>query len=241
MLRRKTHRHVSLLSTWAQDKENDKISIHIIKAYDLPKKNAGVGLARKIGMDEAVRRFEAIGNRRGIMACFDADCTCTNNYLLAIQQFYTKNPHSNAALVYFEHPLSGELSDEETYRGILHYELHLRYLKNALQYTTHPFSYYTIGSCISVTSKAYQKQGGMNKRKAGEDFYFLQKIAALGPLGEINSATVYPSPRASDRVPFGTGKAINDLLVSGPDSQLTYHPDIFKELKGTYSDSSLLV
>ena len=36
----------------------------------------GVGLARKTGMDEAVRRFNAINNPEGIILNLDADCTC---------------------------------------------------------------------------------------------------------------------------------------------------------------------
>ena len=33
----------------------------------------GVGLARKIGMDEACYRFHKVRRSRGIIACFDAD------------------------------------------------------------------------------------------------------------------------------------------------------------------------
>jgi hypothetical protein len=61
---------------------------------------------------------------------------------------------------------------------------------------------------MAVRRKAYLEQGGMNTRQAGEDFYFLQKFIELGKLKEIRDATVYPSPRKSLRVPFGTGKAI---------------------------------
>jgi len=59
------------------------------------------------------------------------------------------------------------------------------------------------------------KQGGMNRRQAGEDFYFLQKISWLGQVTELTGVTVHPSPRLSDRVPFGTGKAIGDYVANG--------------------------
>ena len=39
----------------------------------LPKKHAGVGFARKIGMDEAVRRFQSVGNEDGVIINFDAE------------------------------------------------------------------------------------------------------------------------------------------------------------------------
>ena len=60
------------------------LKFHAIYAADLPTKDAGVGLARKIGMDEAVWRFEYAGNPKGIIANFDADCTCDSNYLTRI-------------------------------------------------------------------------------------------------------------------------------------------------------------
>ena len=55
----------------------------------------------------------------------------------------------------------------------------------------------------------------MNRRQAGEDFYFLQKISWLGQVTELTGVTVHPSPRLSDRVPFGTGKAIGDYVANG--------------------------
>jgi len=38
-----------------------------------------------------------------------------------------------------------------------------------------------------------------------------------------------PSPRISDRVPFGTGKAVNTILEGQP--LTTYHPNTFEDLK----------
>lgn len=52
----------------------------------------------------------------------------------------------------------------------------------------------------------------MNQRKAGEDFYFLHKFSILDQLGEISAEIVLPLARSSDRVPFGTGKAISQII-----------------------------
>lgn len=219
-----------LIEKWKDVHNSEKIETFLIRAFDLPKKHAGVGLARKIGMDEAARRFDKLDDKNGIIVCFDADCECSKNYLVEILQTYSAKPDTNAALVHFEHPLSGEYSDA-IYDGIVDYELHLRYYKNALKFTNFPNSYHTVGSCITVTSESYQKQGGMNKRKAGEDFYFLQKIFPHGNIEIIGNATVFPSPRPSDRVPFGTGKAINDIISSDNVEYLTYNPKTFADLK----------
>ena len=71
----------------------------------------------------------------------------------------------------------------------------------------------------------------MNKRKAGEDFYFMQKFIQLGPIYELNSTCVYPSPRVSDRVPFGTGRAIGERVNGSVDHLLTYNMQSFYDLK----------
>jgi hypothetical protein len=69
----------------------------------------------------------------------------------------------------------------------------------------------------------------MNRRKAGEDFYFLHKVAPQGDLLEVNDTTVYPSARISDRVPFGTGKAQSEWKRNA--RYFTYNPLIFNDLK----------
>lgn len=75
------------------------------------------------------------------------------------------------------------------------------------------------------------KQGGMNRRQAGEDFYFLHKLTKLGQLTEINDAFVYPSGRVSDRVPFGTGAAMTKWMNYTDDLAQTYRFQAFLDLK----------
>lgn len=215
---------------WSESAEIVDKSFHFILENELPKKHAGVGLARKIGMDEAVRLYEATGNHEGVILCFDADCDCKSNLFSEVFDYFKKNPISPGCSINFEHPLNGSL-DDQIYKGITYYELHLRYYVDSLKYAGFPYAYHTIGSSMAVRSSAYQKQGGMNRRKAGEDFYFLHKIIPLGSFGEINSTAVYPSPRASDRVPFGTGRAVGEWLAGQQDEYLTYHHQIFEDLK----------
>jgi len=161
-------------STWIDQKAIK--NIHLIKAFDLPDKHAGVGLARKIGMDEALRRFGS--NEKGVVVALDADCVVNKNYLRAIEKAFDLSPECNAAAIYFEHPTQD--LKEPLLSGIINYELHLRYYNQLLKYSGHPYAYHTVGSSMAVRASAYYKQGGMNKRKAGEDFYFLQKIIQLG-------------------------------------------------------------
>jgi len=211
-------------------REDLKYKYFLIKAFDLPEKIAGVGLARKIGMDEAVHRLG--DNTDGLIVCLDADCTVASNYLVAIEQHFEEHKNTPGASIYFEHPL--QYFDNDLTKGIVEYELHLRYYNQLIKYTGHPFAFHTVGSSMVVRSWAYQKQGGMNKRKAGEDFYFLQKIMLLDQFSEIKNTCVYPSPRISDRVPFGTGKAQGDWVDKQKEQYLTYHPDVAMVLRSLF-------
>lgn len=193
---------------WIEGHQDARLRFYLMHKPDLPHKFAGVGLARKTGMDEAAFRLNRAGSPKGIIACFDADATCQSNYQTEIEQHFKKYTRTPGASIYFEHPLSGEAFETSTYRGICLYELHLRYLNQALRYSGHPHAFHTVGSSMAVRADAYVKQGGMNKRQAGEDFYFLQKLIALGNFTEINTTTVFPSPRESNRVPFGTGASM---------------------------------
>ena len=226
------------VQSWAIENNSTGLRFFAISALNLPKKHAGVGLARKIGMDEAVRRFEWVKNNggqpdiheKGLIVCFDADSQCAQNYLMEVYSHFKKNQQSPGCSIQFAHPLEGNAS-LEIYQGICLYELYLRYYINGLQYAGYPYAFQTIGSSMAVRSEAYQKQGGMNRKKAGEDFYFLHKIIPLGNFTELNTTTVIPSPRSSDRVPFGTGKAISDWLQAKQDLSIAYNPAIFKSLK----------
>ena len=205
----------------------------IFYVRELPAKSAGVGLARKIGMDEAVRRFARIPGFKpseGVIVCFDADSLCLPNYLEAIEAHFSRNKETPACSIYYEHPIAGEF-DKKIYEGIIKYELFLRYYVHALRFAGFPYAYQTIGSAMAVRLPTYLREGGMNKKKAGEDFYFLHKIIPLGNFSELTETVVVPSPRISNRVPFGTGKAVHTWVTRELPFYPAYHPTTILALK----------
>lgn len=234
VIQRNTNTYKEAIS-WAEQNNSPEFKFHILFHGDLPKKHAGVGLARKIGMDEASWRLEKIGNPSGVIVCFDADSRCDKNYLIAIEKHFLDHPKTTACGIHFEHPLNGLDFDEEIYQAITLYELHLRYYVHAQKYSGFPFAHQTIGSSMAVRGNAYQRQGGMNKRKAGEDFYFLHKFIELGNFTTIKTTKVIPSPRPSHRVPFGTGKAVG-LLLNNKMEYKTYAPESFVALKTLFEN-----
>jgi len=200
----------------------------------------GVGLARKTGMDEALRRFCAIDNQFGVIVCLDADCRVEKNYFSAICNQFYKHKNLNACSIYFEHDIAGNEFSESEYKNILQYELHLRYFLQGLKFSGCPWAFHTVGSSMAVRAKRYALQGGMNRRQAGEDFYFIQKMISGGGYFSLNTTTVYPSSRTSSRAPFGTGAAMAKLYENADSQFMTYNPAAFNDLRALFNMSDLL-
>jgi len=222
-------------------KNSVKTKKYFVKNVEnLPAKFAGVGLARKIAMDESLRRFNLINNKNGFIVSLDSDTICEKNYLQEIENLILKKTDIKAFAVNFEHQTNPQHFSEANIRAIYLYELYLRYYIGSLRFATFPYSFQTIGSAFGVRADVYAMQGGMNTKQAGEDFYFLHKIIPLGNFYELNSTKIYPSPRVSDRVPFGTGIAVTKILKDNTFIYQTYNFDAFKDLKILFEQKHLL-
>ena len=217
------------LKNFAKNNNNKKALLIPIYLDNLDPKHAGVGWARKLGMDLALERFKSIKSN-GIIVGLDADTVVASNYFLEIDSFFQNNK-IQAVSIHFEHPIKGNKYSGFHYNQIINYELHLRYYKNALSFVGVPYAFYTIGSAFALRASAYARQGGMNRRKAGEDFYFINKLIKGEKFGEIINTYVEPSPRMSNRVPFGTGRAILEAFNNKKDLSLTYNFKSFEVLK----------
>lgn len=185
-------------------------TLGILGPMELKGKNAGVGMARKILMDEAIRIFCYWNKSNGIIINLDGDCLVSRHYLFKIKGYFNNENAKPAVSIGFKHRFDG-LSSAEKEAGKI-YEFHLNdYVRKQKKYE-YEFAFHTLGSCFAVQAEAYCRQGGMNQKQAGEDFYFLHKFSRLDLLGEIDEALVYPLARVSDRVPFGTGRAVSQIV-----------------------------
>ncbi len=220
-----------LLKEWETQADRPWLHFFPISPDPFPPKTAGAGMSRKTGMDEAIRRFHAINRPDGIIVSLDADTIVDPAYLVEIEQFFKANTGYVGATIRFQHRIDPAMTDERQTEGIRLYERYLHYYRDALAYTGYPFAIFTIGSAFCCTAESYTKQGGMNRRQAGEDFYFLHKLSQLGPIGEINSTCVFPLARLSDRVPFGTGPILQRWLDGQEDLTYTYNFQAFSDLK----------
>jgi hypothetical protein len=197
---------------------------------ELPGRQTGAGFPRKLGMDEAVRRFSETNNMKGIIVSLDADTTVKKNYLIEIDSYFRKYK-LRSATIEFHHPVEHLHPDNALRKATVVYEKYLRYYRSALEYTGYPYAYYTIGSAFAVTIETYLQAGGMGKQQAGEDFYFLQKVFPLGKTRFIDTTCVYPAARVSDRVPFGTGPALAKMIEKEQFVKYAYRMEAFEELK----------
>lgn len=208
------------------------IEFFVIEAFELPAKKAGVGYARKIGMDAAAWWLGQHGKSACPILSLDADTLVEKNYIDAICDFFRSFSVAGVSIPY-EHRLD-ECQGLQR-EAIIKYELYLRYYSAALAYVGHPYFYHCIGSAFAVRASAYIAEGGMNKRQAGEDFYFLQKLISTGKYDLLHGTKVYPSPRFSTRTPFGTGREV-ERIVKEDNNYSVYCWEAFVDLKRFFSE-----
>jgi hypothetical protein len=194
---------------------------------ELPDKNGGVGLARKIGLDIALKAFDYKKPGVKLLFCLDADTLVERDYLSAVRRFFEKEK-ATAAVVGFQHQDADEPSVQA---AICCYEIFLRYYVLGLSYANSMYTFHSIGSTMACTADGYVSVRGMNRREAAEDFYFLNKLAKVGSVGLVNTTRVYPSARPSNRVPFGTGQRIIRFLEGGQNEYMLYDPKVFSILR----------
>lgn len=188
---------------------------------ELPPKQ-GVGLARKIGMDLALAHLDP-GSGDPLLVCLDADTLVEPDYLPAISAHFAPAAPGGAVIPYCHRPAADPLGQA----AIDRYELFLRAYVLGLELAGSPWAFHTVGSAMACRASAYLAAGGMNRRLAGEDFYFLQQVHKVAGVAPLKGTTVHPSPRSSNRVPFGTGRAVGDMLANGDGELLFYQPVLF--------------
>ncbi|OUX36923.1 MAG: hypothetical protein CBE33_04615 [Candidatus Pelagibacter sp. TMED273] len=187
-------------------------------------KLAGVGLARKVGLDFSLKFIE---NLNSIFCSLDADTIINENYLDIIDNRFKHNT-VNAAVVNFSHQKSSNSIIEQ---GIRKYEKILKEIANNIQKTGSPYGYVSMGSTIVCNAKTYIAVGGMNTKKATEDFYFLQSIAKYTKVHKIKKVLVHPSSRGENRVYLGTGFRMDEYLKSKSFKNLNFSKESYLEIK----------
>lgn len=198
----------------------------LLEHYSIPDKE-GVGLARKIACDIACKLIHDKKINSNWIHNTDADVRLPPGYFLACKKL---NKNSAAGIFAFKH-----LKDSNPLlkNAMQLYEYSLFYYVEALKWAGSRHAFHTIGSTLLLNHKAYALTRGFPKRVAGEDFYLLNKLRKIGKVESLTEPIITLSARPSNRVPFGTGPAINKISeLNHPDEEyLFYHPRCFHLLK----------
>lgn len=195
---------------------------------EVPAKFAGAGYPRKTGLDSAISLTEPARPDNSLLVSVDADCLVSPSYFTWLVELARRG--CKAAVLEYKH----REDDPDNIDAIREYEAYLRSYTEGLKYAGSPYAWHFIGSTMVSNVSTYVKAGGMNTRRAAEDFYFLESIAKVTQIESINEVLVFPSNRVSDRVIFGTGKAMNDRKGTGK-AIMPYPPVVFERLKSFLS------
>ncbi len=200
----------------------------------------GVGLARKIGADLACQLMAQGNITSDWLHSTDADASLPSTYFDALTDNLSEHGAQQAvgACYNFYH----HSDDPDIHLANSIYESSLRYYVAGLSYAKSPYNFFTIGSVLAFTLNGYASVRGFPKKSAGEDFYLLNKLAKIGNILWIKQCIIALEARASDRVPFGTGPAVAQILTLNADNQAFsyYHPQVFVQLKTLLAHFHLL-
>ena len=198
----------------------------------------GVGFARKIGADLALSLIHRHRINSGWIHCTDADVRLPETYFTRSNAIEDPTSKYSALIYPFSHSDDRDRSESREVIKATHlYELSLRYYVAGMKFADSPYAFHTIGSTMAISATNYAKVRGFPKREAGEDFYLLNKLAKVGAILELVQETaedvILIESRRSDRVPFGTGAAVNKITgLPDPVSDYQfYDPEVFELLR----------
>ena len=177
-----------------------------------PDLEGGVGAARKLGMDSFLQNIPCEAVPDALLFSLDADTAVEPAYFAETARFLAESRAGGVTIGYRHRP--GETPEQE--RAIRRYEAYLDRYVDRLEECGSPYAFHSVGSAFAVKGEAYIRCGGMKVRRAGEDFYFLQELAKTAGVSRLPEVLVHPSPRLSCRTPFGTGRAVRDLMEGKP-------------------------
>jgi len=190
-------------------------------------KQSGAGWARKVLMDA----INLVAQDQDILVSMDADTLYPPDYLRDVHEALAANPDAVALCAPFHHRLG---PSEGENRALLRYELYMRHYFLNLARINSPYAFIALGSALALPVRSYRRIRGITPFKAGEDFYFLQKLRKTGRLLNDCASVVHPSPRVSARAGFGTGPAIGRGLAGDRDAYPFFPEACFEKVSETY-------
>ncbi|OPZ24268.1 MAG: hypothetical protein BWZ03_00244 [bacterium ADurb.BinA186] len=188
-------------------------------------RSKGVGLARKIGADLALKLIDEGLVKNRVIFCTDADALLPKDYFMHAEELAHKDIAAGIFPFVHEKPHNDRQAE-----AIKLYEMRLNRYVEGLASAGSPYAFHTIGSTIAINAQHYAKVRGFPALPAGEDFYILNKLRKVGRVLSLLGEPIYLSARVSDRVLFGTGPALAKILHHDDPKQapIFYDSQVFR-------------
>ena len=197
----------------------------------------GVGAARRLGLDAALRRLTRSSANTPfdarLLLSLDADAPPDPGYLDAIRRSWHRSEGASmaAALTRYAH----RWADDRHARPIALYEAWLRLYDLGFEWAGSPFIFQALGSTQVIPATTYARADGMPPMKAREDFAMIEKIIkneGPGSVHRLQDPVVRPAGRTSERTPLGTGQSVSDLVEDSAAKAPTLPPlAAFRDLR----------
>ena len=180
----------------------------------------GVGLARKIGCDIALKLFSLGRLKSEWVSTTDADAHLPEDY-------FEQRFNSGSAKIF---PHRYRDAEPALVQATKIYDARNSCYQRELTKAGSVYGYNPTGSLLALHLPSYAQVRGFPKRAGGEDFYLLNKLQKINGVQSPEMTPVELECRISSRVPFGTGPAVEKLLASdNPQSEpIFYHPKCFE-------------
>lgn len=204
--------------------QHPDLALHVVEKTLLPAE-AYIGRVRQILMDEAYRRLNSLGNRRGIIASTDGDSQVSPTWVAATQYEIACGVDA----------VGGRILAEANGRAALHSyarTCHLqivgyRYLIAELEsyldpdpYDPFPRHYQYNGASLAVTTEMYALAGGLPAVRTPEDVAFCRSLMRVNARFRHSPLVrVVTSARVTGRTDVGMANQLSEWAKMGSQKQ----------------------
>ena len=213
--------------------EHPDLRLHLVEIA-LHEPHAHVGAARRLVMDEACRRLESIGRRKGVIATTDGDTRVRPGWVAANLAEIAAGADAVGGRILAEPEQVAALlpGTRRFYRLDTHYRtLRAAYetILNPGEGNPWPRHHHCFGASLAVTAAAYRAAGGLPVRRCLEDMAFTEALERLDVrVRQSPAVNVLTSLRIAGRVDIGLSGTLSKwtraatagepLMITSPDA-----------------------
>ena len=198
----------------------------------LPAARPGLAMARKVGLDEALRRMDNAVHE-SILILSSADVRYSRDYFVSVSEglLYAQVPGA----CYSQFQYSGAGETDTVKRAAVLYELYLHYLNVGASLCGFPYPLVVPAPAISLTATAYVKAGGYAATYNEQSTAFLARLNELGNFKRLPQAQLTLLARNQVRPGSEGARTIARMSRRGRSRLYVPHPNGFVLLYHLFS------